>query len=79
MGIFVARKQETVLEAQTRAYDAPDTDFHNGSGAAIKWRETTRNTSFKGKVCGAKPNRRCRAPKWCENAQNMSFGSKGVH
>ena len=26
-----------------------------------------------------KPNGRCRAPKWCENTQNMSFGPKGVH
>ena len=25
----------------TRAFNAPDTDFHNGSGAATKWRETT--------------------------------------
>jgi hypothetical protein len=77
--MFVATKQEMVSEAKTRAFDAPDTDFHNGSGAATKWRETTQNTNFKCKVCGAKPNGRCRAPKWCENTQKMSFGSKGVH
>ena len=39
--MFIATKQEMVLEAQTRAFNAPDTDFHNGSGAAMKWRETT--------------------------------------
>ena len=61
------------------AFNAPNTDFHNVSGAATKWRDTTRNTSFRQKVCGAKPNGHCRAPKWCENTQNMSFGSKGVH
>ena len=77
--MFIAIKQEMVLEAQTLAFKAPDTDFHNGSGAAMKWRETTRNTSFGHKVYGAKQNRHCRAPKWCENTQNMSFGSKGVH
>ena len=76
--MFIAIKQEMVLEAQTLAFKAPDTDFHNGSGAAMKWRETTRNESFRHKVCGAKPNKRCIAPKWCENTQNMSFGSKGV-
>ena len=43
----------------------------------MKWRETTRNTSFRGKVCGAKPKGRCRAPKWCENTQTVSFGPKG--
>ena len=35
--------------------------------------------SFRRKVYGAKPNRRCRAAKWCENTQNMSFEPKGVH
>ena len=54
--MFVAIKQEMVLEPQTRAFKAPDTDFHNVSGAATKWRETTWNTSFRRKVCGAKPN-----------------------
>ena len=43
----------------------------------MKWRETTRNTSFRGKVCGAKPKGRCRAPKWFQNTQNVSFGPKG--
>jgi hypothetical protein len=57
----------------------PDTDFHNGSGAAMKWRENTQNMSFRPKFCGAKPNGRFRASKWCENTQNMSFGPKGVH
>ena len=51
----------------------------NGSGAATKWCETTRNTNFRHKVCGAKLNGCCGAPKWCENTQNMCFGSKGVH
>ena len=32
--MFVATKQEMVSEAQTRAFDAPDTDFDNGLGAA---------------------------------------------
>ena len=39
--MFVATKQEMVLEAETRVFNAPDTDFHNGSGAATKLRETT--------------------------------------
>ena len=56
-----------------------DADFHNGLGAATKWRETTQNTSFRTKVCRAKPNGHFRASKWCENTQNMSFGPKGVH
>ena len=77
--MFVATKQEMVLEAQTRAFNAPDTDFHNGSSVATKWRETTRNASFRRKVCGAKPNGCFRASKRCENTQNMSFGHKGVH
>ena len=56
-----------------------DTNFHNGLDAATKWRGTTQNTSFRPKVCGAKPNGRFRASKWCENTQHMSFGPKGVH
>ena len=28
------------------------------------------------KVCGAKPNGRCGAPKWSENTQNMSLDLK---
>ena len=75
--MFIATKQEMVSEAQTRAFDAPDTDFHNGLGAATKCRETTQNTSFRCKVCGANPNGRCRAPKWCENIQTVSFVPKG--
>ena len=51
----------------------PDTDFHNRSSVAMKWRETTQNTSFRHKVCGAKPNGHFRAPKWCENTKNLSF------
>ena len=45
----------------------------------MKWHETTRNTSFRCKVCGAKPNGRFRAPKWSENTKNLSFGLEGVH
>ena len=56
----------------------PDTDFHNGSGVATKWRETTQNTSFRHKGCGAKPNLCFRTLKWCENTQNFSFGPKEV-
>ena len=56
----------------------PDTDFHIGSGAATKWRETTQNTSFRPKFCGVKPNRHFRASKWCETTQSMSFGPKVV-
>ena len=37
--MFDATKQEMVPEAYTRAFNAPDTDFHNGSGAATKWCE----------------------------------------
>ena len=57
----------------------PKTNFRIRSGAAAKWHETIQNTNFRCKVCGAKPDERCRAPKWCENTQKMSFGSKGVH
>ena len=57
----------------------PDTDFHNRLGAAMKWRETTQNTSFRPKVCSVKPNGCFITSKWCENTQNMSFGPKGVH
>ena len=45
--MFVATKQEMVSEAQTRALNAPDANFHNGSGAATKWRETNQNLSFR--------------------------------
>ena len=37
--MFIATKREMVLEALTHAFNALDTDFHNGSGAATKWRE----------------------------------------
>ena len=77
--MFIATKQEMVLEPLTHSFNAPDTDFHNGLGVATKWCETTRNTYFRRKVCGAKPNGRFRALKWCANTQNVSFGPKGVH
>jgi hypothetical protein len=48
--MFIATKQEMVSEAQTHSFDAPDTNFNNGSGAATKWRETTRNLNFRCKV-----------------------------
>ena len=35
----------------------------------MKWHESTLNTSFRRKVCGAKPNGCFRAPKLCENTQ----------
>ena len=48
--MFVVTKLEMVSEAQTRALNAPDTNFHSGSGAATKWRETIQNLSFRPKV-----------------------------
>ena len=33
--------------------------------------------SFRGKVCGAKRKGCCRAPKWYENTQTVSFVPKG--
>ena len=48
--MFVATKQKMVSEAQTRALNAPDTNFHGGSGATKKWRETIQNLSFRPKV-----------------------------
>ena len=45
--MFDATKQEMVLEAQTSAFNAPNTNFHNGSSAATKWRETIQNLSFR--------------------------------
>jgi len=38
--------------------------------------EMAQNTSFRCKVCGANPSGCFRAPKWCENTQNMSFRPK---
>ena len=48
--MFVANKQEMVSEAQTRALNAPEANFRNGSGAATKWRETIQNMSFRPEV-----------------------------
>ena len=48
--MVVATKQELVYEAQTRALNAPDTNFQSGSGVTKKWRETTQNMSFGPKV-----------------------------
>jgi len=45
--MFVATKQEMVFEAQTRALNAPDTNFRSWSGATKKWRETIQNMSFR--------------------------------
>ena len=45
--MFVATKQEMVFEAQTRALNAPDTNFQSGSGVTKKWRETIQNLSFR--------------------------------
>ena len=74
--MFIATKQEIVLEPLTHSFNAPDTDFHNGSGAAMKWCETTRNMNFRHKVCGANPTGCFRPPKLCANTQNVSFGPK---
>ena len=48
--MVVATKQELVYEAQTRALNAPDTNFQSGSGATKKWRKTIQNLSFRPKV-----------------------------
>jgi len=48
--MVVATKQELVYEAQTRALNAPDTNFQSGSGVRKKWRETIQNLSFRPKV-----------------------------
>ena len=45
--MVVATKQELVYEAQTRALNAPDTNFCSGFGATKKWRETIQNMSFR--------------------------------
>ena len=45
--MFVVTKQKMVSEAQTRALNAPDTNFRSGSGAIKKWRETIQNLSFR--------------------------------
>ena len=48
--MFIATKQEMVSEAQTRALNAPETNFRIRSGVAAKWHETIQNLSFKPKV-----------------------------
>jgi hypothetical protein len=48
--MFVAKNEEMVLVAKTRALYAPDTRFWNGCRAATKLRETTPNMSFGPKV-----------------------------
>ena len=48
--MFVETKQEMVSEAQTRALNAPDTNFQSGSGVTKKWRENIQNLSFRPKV-----------------------------
>ena len=44
--MFVAEKQEMVPEHKLLPFMHPDTRFRNGSRAATKWRETTRNIGF---------------------------------
>ena len=48
--MVIATKQELVYEAQTRALNAPDTNFQSGSGVTKKWCETIQNLSFRPKV-----------------------------
>jgi hypothetical protein len=48
--MFVAKNEEMVPVAKTRALYAPDTRFRNGSRAATNLRETTPNISFGPKV-----------------------------
>jgi hypothetical protein len=48
--MFVAKNEEMVLVAKTRALYAPDTRFRNVWLAATKLRETTPNMSFGTKV-----------------------------
>ena len=48
--MFVATKQEMVLEHKLVHEMHPDTNFRNGSGAATKWCETIQNMSFRPKV-----------------------------
>ena len=60
--MVVAKKQEMVPEAQTRAYKAPGTRFHNGAHVATESRETTTNMSFGPKVvdwaCSLRKNKK---------------------
>jgi hypothetical protein len=48
--MFVAKNEEMVPVAKTRALYAPDTRFRNGRRATTKLRETTPNMSFVPKV-----------------------------
>ena len=48
--MFVAKNEEIVPVAKTRALYAPDTRFRNGRRAATKLRKTTPNMSFGPKV-----------------------------
>jgi hypothetical protein len=50
LGVFVAKNEEMVPVAKTRAFMHPDTRFRNGWHAATKLRETTKNMSFGPKV-----------------------------
>ena len=45
--MFAAKKQETVLEAQTRALNVPRYRFLQRVSAAMKWHGTTQNMSFR--------------------------------
>jgi hypothetical protein len=48
--MFIARKQETVLEAKTRALNAPRYGFCNVSSVATKLHGTTQNMSFRPEI-----------------------------
>ena len=48
--MFVAKNEEMVPLAKTRAFMHPDIRFRNGGRAATKMRETTLNMSFGPKV-----------------------------
>jgi hypothetical protein len=48
--MFVAKNEEMVPVAKTRALYAPDNRFQNGRRATTKLRETTPNMSFGPKV-----------------------------
>ena len=59
-----------VLEPLTHSFNAPDTDFHNGLGVAMKWCETTRNTSFRHKVVEPQRNAKIGIDKIARNLRN---------
>jgi hypothetical protein len=48
--MFVAKNEEMLPLAKTRAFMQPDTRFRNGCRAATKLRKTTPNMSFGHKV-----------------------------